>query len=158
MPSVRRALVLVAAAAIALGGCSDDDEGTSVACLAPADDYVEALGAAPDAVTLEDGTKISSCVAQSEQAADLGQVGESVIDAATQLNAEARRDPGGERTVELGYLVGAVQQGAAETGGIHADLIRRLDAAARFAPGGGPLPVSFERAFNEGYAAGQETG
>jgi hypothetical protein len=60
--------------------------------------------------------------------------------------------------VDLGYLVGAVQRGASETGGIHADLVRRLDAAARFSEGGKPLPVSFERAFGQGYAAGQREG
>jgi hypothetical protein len=155
---MRRALALVAAAAISAAGCSDDEEGTPDACLEPAGDYVAALRSAPDPVTLDGGTRISACVAAAQDAADLGQVGESVIEAATQLNSAARRDPNGEDTVALGYLVGAVQQGASESGGIHADLVRRLDTAARFTLGGEPPAVGFERAFNEGYAAGQQEG
>lgn len=154
----RPALFALACAAIALAGCSSDDEGTPEACLAPASDYAQALGAAPGAASLDDGTRISACLPSEQDPAELGQVGEAVIETATRLNAAARRDPGGDVAVALGYLVGALQQGASETGGIHADLLRRLDAAARFTPGGEPLPVSFERAFGEGYAAGQQSG
>ncbi|MEJ7875914.1 MAG: hypothetical protein WKF62_04570 [Solirubrobacterales bacterium] len=46
----------------------------------------------------------------------------------------------------------------ADTRGIHADLVIRLAAAARFNEGGKPLPIEFERAFGEGYAAGQASG
>ncbi len=80
-----------------------------------------------------------------------------MVDAATRLNSAARRDPGGPETVQLGYLIGAVQQGSSDTGGIHADLVRRLDSAARFSPEG-LLPAEFERGFGEGYSAGQENG
>jgi hypothetical protein len=51
-----------------------------------------------------------------------------------------------------------MQQAASGTGGIHEDLIRRLDAAARFTPKGESPGVAFERAFGEGYAAGQAQG
>ena len=37
--------------------------------------------------------------------------------------------------VELGYLIGAAQRGAEETNGIHAELMRRLVAAATYSPG-----------------------
>jgi hypothetical protein len=60
--------------------------------------------------------------------------------------------------VRLGYLVGAVQEGAAATGGIHEDLVLRLDAAARFTGGRDAFGARFERAFGVGYAAGQEHG
>lgn len=103
-------------------------------------------------------TPISDCLVSGQDPAELGQMGEAMIDAATELNAAARRRPSSADTVSLGYLVGAVQAGAAETGGIHSDLVRRLDAAARFNEGREPLPLSFERAFGEGYAAGQEMG
>lgn len=152
-------LALTAAASLALGACSDGGgDATPAACLAPSGDYVEALEAAPDEVLLEGETPIGECLVSGQSPADLAEVGESMIGAATELNAAARRDPGGDDTVRLGYLVGAVQRGAAETGGIHADLVRRLDAAARFAPEGERLPVSFERGFGEGYAAGQANG
>jgi hypothetical protein len=154
---MRRGLLLASAVAAVAAGCSSDDEGTPEACLAPASEYVQALEAAPDAVALG-GTPISDCLVSGQDPAELSQTGEALVAAATQLNEAARRDPSGPETVQLGYLVGAVQKGAAETGGIHADLVRRLDAAARFAPGGERLPVSFERSFGEGYAAGQQSG
>ena len=156
LPGITAPALLAASAVLAVGGCSSgDDDATPDACLGPARDYVEALEAAPGAVRLAGETPISECLVPGHEPAELG---ESMIEAATELNAAARRDPSGEDTVRLGYLVGAVQRGAGETGGVHADLVRRLDAAARFAPKGGRLPVSFERAYGEGYAAGQESG
>ena len=154
----RRGLVIAALALAAVAGCGDEDAETPAACLAGSGAYLDALREAPEPVLLEGSTPISDCVPADQDAAELGQAGEQMITAATQLNAEARRDPSGEATVQLGYLIGAVQQGADAGGGIHADLLRRLDAAARFTQGGKPLPASFERALGEGYAAGQETG
>lgn len=69
----------------------------------------------------------------------------------------SRRDPGGPATVQLGYLVGSVEQGSSTTGGIHQDLVRRLESAANFTLGGNGLPAAFDRAYQKGYAAGQET-
>jgi hypothetical protein len=155
-----RVLLAIAAAAIASAGCSSDDDGSSTpqACRVPAGGYVDALHNAPGTVTLGGETPISSCLPSDQDAADLAQVGEAMIDAAKRLNAAARRDPGGQQTVALGYLVGAVHAGISETGGIHADLERRLDAAARFSPGGEPLPASFERAYSQGLTSGQASG
>ena len=154
-----RRLALPLALCVTLAACSSGGgEGTPPACLGSAGDYLRALEAAPDEVRLEGGTAISDCIVSDQDPAELGMVGESVVEAATDLNASARRDPAGHSTVRLGYLVGAVQRGASGTGGIHPDLVRRLDAAARFNEGGRPLPASFERAFGRGYAAGQETG
>jgi hypothetical protein len=150
--------VIAALALGALVGCGEENVETPTACLANSSAYLDALRTAPEPVLLEGSTPISDCVPADQDPAELGQAGEQMIAAATKLNAEARRDPAGEATVRLGYLIGAVQQGAAEGGGIHADLLRRLDAAARFSEGGKQLPASFERAFGEGYAAGQETG
>ena len=154
----QNAVPLFAAAVLALGACANDDDSTPEACLAPAGDYLDALEAAPGDVVLGGETPISGCLVAGQSPAELADAGESMIGAATELNAAARRDPGGDDSVRLGYLVGAVQRGAAETGGIHADLVRRLDAAARFAPEGQRFPVSFERAYGEGYAAGQKSG
>lgn len=145
--------------ALLLGSCgSNGDDGTPAACLAPTQDYLRALEDAPGAVRLSGTTPISDCLSGSQSAGEQAQVGETVIQAATRLNANARRDPGGAETVELGYLVGAVQEGAAHASGIDADLVRRLDSAARFNPGGASPGVAFERTFGKGYAAGQDTG
>jgi hypothetical protein len=151
--------ILVAAAALALAGCGDDDEATTpVACIADADSYVVALEAAPGDVRLAGTTPIGDCIVDGQSGGDLAQVGEPMVTAATRLNERAREDPAGDATLQLGFLVGAVQEAASTTGGIHEDLVRRLDAAARFNEGGEPLPAAFERAFGEGYAAGQASG
>lgn len=151
-----RLLVAPAVAAALLAGCGDDDVDTPAACLAPADAYLDALRSAPEPVLLEDSTPISGCLVDDQSPADVSRVGEEMIDAATQLNAAARRQPTSDETVQLGYLIGAAQEGASPD--IHTDLLRRLDAAARFAEGERPLPASFERSFGEGYAAGQDSG
>jgi hypothetical protein len=70
----------------------------------------------------------------------------------------AREADGGQAAVELGYLLGAAQRGAADSEGIHADLIRRLTVAARFAPDKQPLSPAFLRAYRTGYAAGRGQG
>jgi hypothetical protein len=138
-----------------LAGCgSSRDEDPPAACLAPAGEYLRALEDAPGEVRLADGTAISECFTGTEGPG----VGQAAIKAATALNAEARRDPGGPETVMLGYLAGAVHAGAANAAGADADLVRRLDAAARFSPGGGTLGAAFERAFGKGYAAGEQGG
>jgi hypothetical protein len=152
-------MISLAAIAIVLAGCgSDDAADTPTACLAPAADYVEALEAAPEAVRLAGGTAISDCLVEEQDAGALAEVGGSMVDAAERLNARVLRTDDRQATVALGYLVGAVQEGAAGTGGIHADLVLRLDAAARFTGERESFPASFERRFGGGYAAGQESG
>jgi hypothetical protein len=150
--------MLAALAGLALIGCGDDDAETPAACIADSDAYLAALEGAPGDVRLAGDTRISDCLIEAQPGGELAQVGESVIAAATVLNREAVKDPAGDPTVQLGYLVGAVQEAAATTGGIHEDLVRRLDTAARFNEGGEQLPADFERAFGEGYAAGQASG
>jgi hypothetical protein len=59
--------------------------------------------------------------------------------------------------VQLGYLAGAVHEGTTHVPS-EADLVRRVDSAARYNPGGGTLGAAFERAFGKGYAAGEATG
>jgi hypothetical protein len=149
-----------AALAIALTGCgSDEAPETPAVCLEPASAYLEALEAAPGEVRLGGETPISSCVVEDQAAGALQTVGKSVVDTASTLNREVRRSGDERAIVQLGYLVGAVQEGAAGTGGVHNDLVLRLDSAARFTgPGGEPFGAAFERAFGEGYAAGQAGG
>jgi hypothetical protein len=153
-----RRFVLLALCMPVLAACgSSGSEKTPVACLAGPDAYLAALGPAPGEVRIAGSTPISGCLVPGQSGGELAQAGSAIITAATKLNDQARADPSGHATVELGYLVGAVQQGASQTSGIHADLVRRLDTAARFSPEG-QLPAPFERAFGEGYAAGQQSG
>ncbi len=141
---------------LALGGCGGQDDSTPVACLAGAAAYEEALRSAPEAVVLAGGTPISDCLASNQKAGDLARVGEAMVETATVLNAAAREEHDGEAALRLGYLVGAAQRGAEDSEGIHADLVRRLTVAARFAPGRQPL--SALSAYREGFNAGRSSG
>jgi hypothetical protein len=156
---VRRVLVIPILLPLLMAGCgSSSESSTPTACLAPAGHYVKALRAAPGEVRLSGGTAISDCLGATQGAGELANVGRTVIQVATALNAEARRNPGGQATVMLGYLAGAVHEGASHAQGADTDLVRRLDAAARYEPGGGVPSAAFERAFGKGYAAGEQSG
>ena len=124
---------LATLAALALGaGCGGEDEETPVACLGGAESYLKALEAAPGEVRLDGATAISDCLVEDQPAGDLSTVSQAAVGAATELNRRLLDRGFDEDTaIQLGYLVGAVQEGAATTGGIHDDLVRRLDSAAR---------------------------
>lgn len=143
------------AGALVVAGCGSSDPETPAACLAGTDAYVEALADAPGEVLVEDSTPIGACLVKNQPGGELSQVGEAMIGAATRLNRTAREEPGGDAAIQLGYLVGAVQEADSTTGGIHRDLVLRLDSAARFSGERAGFPASFERAFGAGYAAGQ---
>jgi hypothetical protein len=152
---LRISALSICVAALVAGCGSSTQSATPTPCLASTRAYLNALRDAPGEVRLAGSSAISDCFGATQGAGDLADVGQTVIMAATQLNTEARRDPGGQETVMLGYLAGAVHKGAADT---DVDLVRRLDAAARYKPGGGTLGASFERAFGKGYAAGEQSG
>ncbi len=147
---------LLAPAALGCGGGRDDS--TPVACLEGAPVYLDALAAAPGEVRLEGETPISECLAENQRGGDLATVGEAMIEAATELNTEARAEPGGDAGLRLGYLVGAAERGAERTEGIHADLLRRLVVGARYAPGREPLPPALLDAYARGFDAGRSEG
>ena len=157
MPHARLKAVIAAVLALALAaaGCSSDDgDEAPAACLTGSDAYLAALEAAPGEVRLEGETPISECLTPGQEGGELAQVGKEMIDTATVLNSQARENPADSAPVQLGYLVGAVEKGAA---GIHADLVRRLQAAANFSPDP-QLPAAFEAGFAKGYAAGRDSG
>jgi len=152
-------VILACTSALLIAGCgSQKDDSTPVACLEGTGAYLSALRGAPGEVTLGGETAISECLAENQQAGDLATVGEALVETATKLNAEARAEPGGEANLDLGYLIGAAERGAEKTEGIHADLIRRLTVAARFAPADDPLPPAFLDAYREGFDAGKDSG
>ena len=141
-----------------LAGCGSTDSSTPVACLEGEGVYLKALDAAPSEVKLGGETLVSECLAENQKAGDLATVGTALVGAATKLNAEARAEPGGDANLQLGYLLGAAQRGAESTDGIHAELLRRLTAAARYSPDNRPPPAAFLRAYREGFDAGQAGG
>ncbi len=150
----RLPIPLLLALAVAIAGCgSKGSTATPAACAGSAGAYLDALRSAPGAVRLDGDVPISDCFTGAEPP----DVGAAVIEAASRLNARARRAPGGAATVQLGYLAGAVHEGTAQVTS-DADLVRRVDSAARYVPGGGSPGAAFERAFGKGYAAGEATG
>lgn len=146
---------LLAALGLMAAGCGSQDDSTPVACLEGAAAYEKALQAAPAEVRLAGETPIADCLAPNQSAGELTQVGEAMIETATELNAEARAQHGGAAAVQLGYLLGAAERGSEESEGIHTDLVRRLTVAARFAPGREPLSKDFLAAYEEGFEAGR---
>ena len=144
---------LVLLKALAAGCGSKEYTSTPIACAGSSGDYLKALRVAPGTVRLNGETAISDCFTGAEDP----NIAHAVIGAASRLNAQARRDPGGHATVELGYLAGAVHEGTAHVPS-DADLVRRVDTAARYNPGAGSLGAAFEQAFGKGYAAGEATG
>jgi hypothetical protein len=151
------AAVLVVFALVAGCGRSQVDS-TPVACLDGSSAYLAALGKAPGEVRLSGNTPISDCLTENQDSGELAGVGEALVQTATKLDAEARAEPGGDASLQLGYLLGAVRRGAGDTEGIHTDLVRRLAVAARYAPDHEPLPPAFYRAYRSGYAAGKKSG
>ena len=102
----RLAAVLLAGAMLLTAGCGNnqDDQAPAV-CLVGNEAYLEALQKAPDPVLLGSTTPISDCLVPQQQAGQLASIGQEMIVAATKLNAQARRDPGGAASVQLGYLI-----------------------------------------------------
>ena len=155
-----RSLSFICAAVLgfALMACGSTDDSTPVACLEGGEAYLRALKVAPGEVALEGETPISDCLAENQKAGDLAAVGTAMLAAATKLNAEARAKPGGEANLRLGYLLGAAQRGAESTDGIHAELLRRLSAAARYSPDNRPPSPAFLRTYRDGFDAGEARG
>jgi hypothetical protein len=152
----RVAAALLTGAILLIAGCgSSQGDQAPASCLVGNEAYLKALEHAPAPVLLGSTTPISDCLVPEQEPGQLANIGQEMIVAATKLNNEARRDPGGHASVELGYLIGAVSKGADP---IHTDLVRRINSSAHFSETGGSLPASFERAFGRGYAAGQRSG
>jgi hypothetical protein len=152
------AIALVLLLPVLGNGCGSQDDATPVACLEGSRAYVDALAAAPGQVRLGGETAISDCLSENQPGGHLATVGAALVEAATELNAEARVEPGGAANLQLGYLIGAVERGAERTEGIHTDLVRRLTVSARYAPGRQPLRPMFLAAYREGYDAGLARG
>lgn len=155
---LRLYICLGALAALAAAGCGATGDETPAACLDGTGAYLGALGDAPGQVRLSGEVPISDCLAENQPGGELATVGTAMVAAATRLSAEARANPDGPAALRLGYLVGAAERGAEGTGGIHSDLLRRLQAAARYAPQARQLPDDFERGYREGAAAGRISG
>ena len=145
-------------ALVAAAGCGNRDDSTPVACLKGTSTYLDALAAAPGAAELEGDVPIGECLAANQAGGDLATVGAAMVEVAAELNTKARAKPGGAANLRLGYLVGAAKRRAEQTGGIHADLVRRLESAALYSPEGQPLPPRFLPTYERGLRVGEARG
>jgi hypothetical protein len=154
----RTTLGLAALIAMASTGCGESIDEAPAVCLDGRRAYLVALRDAPGQVRLGGETPISDCLVENQGGGELATVGVGMVEAATRLNAEGRANPDGPAPLRLGYLIGAAEAGTDETAGIHTDLIRRLQTAARYGPADRPLPARFLAAYREGLQAGLARG
>lgn len=156
----RTTTIIAAGLSLLLAGCGSDaasGSSTPTACIEGADAYLDALAGAPDEVIVGDTTPLGDCLPREQPASKIADVGEGLVAAATELNRQALRDPLGDATLQLGYLVGVVQARAEQTGGIHEDLALRVESEALFIPRRKALPGGFQQRYEEGLAAGRES-
>jgi hypothetical protein len=121
--------------ALVLAGCNAEREPVPAACLRAAE-IVRALEHAPQAVTLADGTRLSTCVRRARDDGELQALGLSLTTAADTLRARAASDPAA--AAGLGYLAGAVRAGANANQGLASELTRRIDNASALGDGAAP--------------------
>ena len=143
---MRRALALtLAAAALSAAGCGDDTPPISTLCTQSEATVSRALARAPGPVVLADGTRLSDCVANANDAAELQNFG---VVATRVADALAERGD----AVRLGYLIGAAERGAAHGEGVPLELVHRLSVSAR------RLPAGHDAELERGRRAGTRTG
>jgi len=144
-----------AVATLLLVGCADEPVNTPTACTTGPEALEEALERAPGPARLDGRIPISDCLIPDQPDGDLMEFGASAVEVGTELGRESRR-PGPEgiaAAIRAGYLVGAMERAARDTGGIHAVLIDRVRSAATNGITG-PAMTHYEI----GYEAGERLG
>lgn len=146
---------LAVVVSLALAACGEEERRVSAACTSAPAAVERALAAAPGAVVLPDGTRLSECVADADTDAELQSAGRTLTATADGLAERAQRGDA-EAALRLGYLAGAVRRGAARTAGVASELQRRVEQAGAYvAADGGPAAG---RALRRGLAAGEAGG
>jgi hypothetical protein len=141
-------MVIGLALAAVVAGCGSEPAPLPPACSDGPEQVLAALGDAPGAVALTDGTLLSDCVARASDDAELQMVGFALTPVADRLV-----ERGTERAaLQLGFLVGAVRRGAERTNGVHAELVRRMESRVRYED------PALLRAAERGAAAGEDHG
>lgn len=146
----RAAGLLVVAAAAA--GCGAREHVVAAACRTGGKPVERALARAPGPVALPGGTKLSECVAEAVNDAQLQAVGAAFTEAAAHMSPAARRTAAA--AARLGYLVGAVERGSEQTAGFQAELLFRMRAFVD----PGSLGPAQRAAAERGRAAGHARG
>jgi hypothetical protein len=99
-------------------------------CTTGAPSVEAALRRAPAPVRLADGTPISQCIARSTAQGDLESVGGVLVQAGSDIAARLATTPAA--AVELGYLIGATERGAAHSDGVDGQIVIRVKGIAPF--------------------------
>ena len=155
MRPLRIATIGVLAAALLVAGCSKQDPApVPASCVGEPMTLAAAIARAPGPVTLQDGTRLSRCVATARSDGDLQSLGISLGRLADSLRARAGTEP--DAALQLGYLAGAVRLGARRAGGNIADqLARRMTQLAALPAEASAASVA---ALARGARAGESTG
>ncbi|MCW3038105.1 MAG: hypothetical protein JWM31_10, partial [Solirubrobacterales bacterium] len=117
----------VGSVAVLLSGCGPGPTPISPGCTGEKAPIRTALKRAPGAVTLVDGSRLSTCVENGLDDAELQDVGIVFHQIAEELRQTARERHDAAAAVQLGYLIGATRRGAAHTGGVMSELQRRVE-------------------------------
>ncbi len=112
--------------ALALAGCSTEEEVLPSACREGEAAVREALRAAPGEVRI-DGTPLSACFGTESDSGELRDVGAAYLDTAAALSSAAAREPNGREATQLGYLIGAVRRSDSAEQGVNYEMVRRLE-------------------------------
>jgi hypothetical protein len=155
------------AVSLALGACGQDAPPMPSTCTqTDAAGYERALTAAPSAVVLPGGTKISTCLNRVRTDADLQTLGAIVHAVAEHLVAQASAESGTSETGsagavaaarQYGFLTAAVSSGAGRSNGIAAELARRVETAG-IGLRDNDVPAAVAHALDVGLAAGRSHG
>jgi hypothetical protein len=137
MGAVLRATGVSVLAILMLSACGERPALPQACFAARPADILEALRAVPHDVALQDGTRLSTCVERAASGAELQTLGAAVTEAADQLAQRARSDPGA--APRLGYLIGAVERGAARSNGVQSELAERIARTGAGLPRGALL-------------------
>jgi hypothetical protein len=150
-----RVVVAGVATALAASACGAQPTPISPGCTGERGPVMKALERAPSAVRLVDGTRLSRCISDGTDDAELQDVGITFHGVAEDLRVRAREHTDESAAVQLGYLVGATRLGARHTNGVMAELQRRIELV------GGRLQdesPTLAAAVQRGVAAGEATG
>ncbi len=155
---MRTPLAIALAAVAVILGCGSAEVDTPDVCLESPASITAALRNAPEPVALDGSTTISDCLVRNQSEGDLVNFGTNITEVATGLGRDSKQPgPAGlKAAIDAGYLVGALEQGAEDSDGIHATLVERVRAAAT---NGLADASELKRAHYEaGVEAGKESG
>ncbi len=152
------AVAIVLAAGVFVAGCGGTETDTPDSCFASPASFASSLRQAPGEVLLGGKTSISDCLLRDQSEGDLVNFGEVAVEVATKTGAAVSRPgPAGiKAAIDAGYLVGAMEKGAEDSGGIHGTLVERVRSAA--SNGVSRAGESVQGHYEAGYEAGRKVG